>query len=115
MSFDRRQGQERQKRPAQLMPEDRQKILAALSNVFHTPQASGIPTNNQNSAALASSPPLPMPNERCWIAAPLLALAACSLATSASLMCHLGLTSLIRKLKINPAASIAHRMYMVLS
>jgi hypothetical protein len=42
MSFDRRQGQERQKRPAQLMPEDRQKILAALSNVFHT---SGIPTD----------------------------------------------------------------------
>jgi hypothetical protein len=75
---------DKKKRPAQLIPEDRQKILAALSNVFHTPQASGIPTNSQSSAALASSPPLPMPNEPCWIA-PLLALAACSLATSASL------------------------------
>src|SRR5690242_2645766 len=54
----------------------RQRILAALSNVFHTPQASGTPTNSQNSAALASSPPLPMPNEPCWTAASLLALAA---------------------------------------
>src|SRR5215468_1009399 len=73
-----------------------QKILTALSKVFQTPQASGMPTNSQNNAAFASSPPLPMPNDPCWIAASLLALAACSLATSASLMCHLGSTGLIR-------------------
>src|SRR5258708_37228176 len=40
-----------------------QKILIALTSVFHTPQASGIPTIAQNIRALASSPPLPMPNE----------------------------------------------------
>src|SRR6266478_1999024 len=73
-----------------------QKILIALSSVFHTPQASGIPTKAQNSAALASSPPLPMPNEPCWIAASLFALADCSLATSSVLMCHLWSTGLIR-------------------
>src|SRR6266478_1234350 len=87
-----------------------QNILAALSSVFQTPQASGMPTKAQNSAALTSNPPLPMPNEPCWIAASPLALAACSLATSTSLMCHFGLTGLIRKLQIRPAASIAHRM-----
>lgn len=38
-----------------------QKILTALSSVFQTPQASGMPTKAQNSAALASSPPKPMP------------------------------------------------------
>src|SRR5215475_203040 len=80
-----------------------QKILTALSKVFQTPQASGMPTNSQNNAAFASSPPLPMPNDPCWIAASLLALAACSLATSASLMCHLESTGLIMKLQIRPA------------
>src|ERR1700722_100863 len=40
-----------------------QNILAALSSVLYTPQASGIPTKAQNSAALASRPPLSMPNE----------------------------------------------------
>src|SRR5437763_453251 len=91
-----------------------QKILAALSSVFQTPQASGTPTKAQNSTALMSNPPLPMPNEPCWTAASPFALAACSLATCPSLMCHFGLTGLIRKLQISPAASIAHRMYMVL-
>jgi hypothetical protein len=38
-----------------------QKILTALSSVFQTPQASGIPTKAQNNAALPSSPPNPMP------------------------------------------------------
>jgi len=51
-------------------------------------QASGMPTKAQNSAALASSPPLPMPNEPCCTAASLFALAACSLVTSSVLMCH---------------------------
>src|ERR1700680_543763 len=74
-------------RPAEISGD--QKILIALSSVFHTPQASGTPTNNQNSAALRSTPPLPMPNDPCCIAESLFALAACSLATSSALMCHL--------------------------
>src|ERR1700738_2386399 len=74
------------------------KIAAALSSVTQTPQASGMPTKAQNSAALRSRPPLPMPNEPYCTAAALFALAACSLATSASLMCHFGLTGLNRKL-----------------
>src|SRR6187431_299664 len=65
-----------------------QSILTALSSVFHTPQASGMPTKAQNSAALASSPPNPMPYEPDGPDAPALAVAACSLATSASLICH---------------------------
>src|SRR6266702_3064345 len=73
-----------------------QKILSALSSVFQTPQASGMPTKAQNSAALPSSPPLPMPNEPCWIDASLLALAAWSPATSFSLIFHFGSTGLIR-------------------
>src|SRR6185312_10424590 len=64
-----------------------QSILTALSKVFHTPQASGMPTKAQNSAALASSPPNPMPYEPDGPEFPALAVAACSLATSASLMC----------------------------
>src|SRR5271169_3627347 len=83
-----------------------QKILAALSSVFHTPQASGMPTKAQNSAALTSKPPLPMPNEPYCTAAALFALAAWSFATSASLMCHLGSTGLTRKLQIRPPTSI---------
>src|ERR1700689_1891595 len=59
-----------------------QKILAALSSVFHTPQASGMPTNAQNSAALTSRPPLPMPNESEGVAAPVAAFFSCSFATS---------------------------------
>src|ERR1700686_4481383 len=81
-------------RPAEISGD--QKILIALSSVFHTPQASGMPTKAQNSAALASSPPRPMPNEPCWIAASLFALADCSLETSSVLMCHLWSTGLIR-------------------
>src|SRR5690349_13115790 len=73
-----------------------QRILAALSSVFQTPQASGMPTNSQNSAACQSSPPLPMPNEPCAVIASRLAVAACSLATSSALMCHLGSTGLTR-------------------
>src|SRR5258708_14858844 len=74
-----------------------QKILTALSSVFHTPQASGTPTNAQNSAALTSSPPVPMPpNEPDCTPAALFALAACSLATSSALMFHFGSTGLIR-------------------
>src|SRR5882724_5193593 len=73
-----------------------QRILAALSSVFQTPQASGIPTKAQNSAALASRPPLPMPNEPDGVEAELFAVAACSLATSSGLMCHFALTGLIR-------------------
>src|SRR6516164_1234358 len=57
-----------------------QKIFAALSSVCQTPHPSGTPTNSQNRAALRSRPPLPMPNEPCWIAAALLALAAFGLA-----------------------------------
>src|SRR3954447_12954517 len=73
-----------------------QMILIALSRVFHTPQASGTPTKTQNSAALASSPPLPMPNEPWCTPASLLALAACNLVTSSGLMFHLGSTGLMR-------------------
>ena len=72
-----------------------------------------MPTKAQNSAALASMPPLPMPNEPFWIAASLLALAAWSLASSSGLMFHLESTGLIRKLQIRPAANIAQRMYIV--
>src|SRR6516164_7330400 len=92
-----------------------QKIFAALSSVCQTPHPSGTPTNSQNRAALRSRPPLPMPNEPCWTAAALLALAAWSFATSASLIYHFELTGLIRKLQINPATSIAHKTYIVLS
>src|SRR5258708_36781922 len=73
-----------------------QKIFAALSSVFHTPQASGTPTNAQNSAALTSRPPVPMPNEPDCTAAALFALAACSFVPSAALMFHFGSTGLIR-------------------
>ena len=38
-----------------------QKILTALSSVFQTPQSRGTPTKAQNNAALASSPPNPIP------------------------------------------------------
>src|SRR5207237_8042875 len=87
---------------------DNQNILMALSSVFHTPQASGMPTKAQNSAALASKPPRSMPNEPVSTAA-LFALAACSLATSSALIFHLASTGLIRNLQINPAISMAHR------
>jgi hypothetical protein len=50
--------------------------LAALTRVIHTPQASGIPTKAQNTAAFASSPPNPIPCEPVEMA--LFALAACS-------------------------------------
>src|SRR6478735_3652030 len=73
-----------------------QSILTALSSVFHTPHSSGMPTKAQNKAALASSPPNPMPYDPEGPDAPTLALAACSLATSASLMCHFRSTGLIR-------------------
>src|SRR3954447_5105523 len=73
-----------------------QRILTALSSVFQTPQARGTPTKAQNIAALASSPPNPMPYEHDEPALPALAVAACSLATSASLMCHFASTGLIR-------------------
>src|SRR5260370_28729462 len=59
-----------------------QKIFIALSSVFHTPHASGMPTKAQNSAALTSRPPLPMTNEPECTAAELFALAACTVATS---------------------------------
>src|SRR5258708_38369848 len=81
-------------RPAEIS--GNQKILSALSSVFHTPQASGMPTNAQNSAALTSRPPVPMPNEPDCTPAALFALAACSLATSSALMFHFGSTGLIR-------------------
>src|SRR6266481_8900514 len=55
-------------------------IFAALSKVFHTPQASGMPTKAQNKAALTSSPPLPIPNEPYCTAEALFALAAWSFA-----------------------------------
>src|SRR6267142_2520241 len=77
-----------------------QKILAALCSVIQTPHASGIPTKAQNSAAFASRPPNPMPNEPDGVEAELFAVAACSLATSSALMCHFELTGLIRKLQI---------------
>src|SRR5262249_16446185 len=73
-----------------------QRILAALSNVFQTPHASGMPTKSKNSAACQSSPPLPMPNEPCCVAASRLAVAAWSFATSSALMYHLGSTGLTR-------------------
>src|SRR5471032_27703 len=82
--------------PKSFIDVEDQKILTTLSRVLYTPQASGMPTKAQNSAALASSPPLPMPNEPCWIAASLFALADCSLETSSVLMCHLWSTGLIR-------------------
>ncbi len=53
-----------------------QKILTALSKVFQTPHNNGIPTKSQNRPALASRPPLPMPNEPCWIPASVLAVSA---------------------------------------
>ena len=56
-----------------------------------------------------------MPNEPDGVPAALLALAAWSLATSSSLMNHLGFTGLIRKLQIKPMTSMPHRMYMVKS
>src|SRR5882757_2081818 len=73
-----------------------QKILAALCSVIQTPHARGMPTKAQNSAALASSPPNPMPNDPDGPDELALAVAACSFATSASLMCHLWSTGLIR-------------------
>ncbi len=39
------------------------KRMAACCSVIHTPQRIGMPTADQASAALASSPPWPMPNE----------------------------------------------------
>src|SRR3954453_16061248 len=90
-----------------------QKILTALSNVFQTPQASGTPTKAQNSAALTSKPPLPMPNEPCWTADSFLARVAWYFATSSALMFHLSSTGLIRKLQIRPASSMAQRIYIV--
>src|SRR5438105_427997 len=66
-----------------------QKILAALWSVIQTPHARGMPTKAQNNAAFASSPPNPMPCDPEDANAPELAVAACSLATSASLICHL--------------------------
>src|ERR1700737_4910391 len=72
------------------------KIAAALCSVIQTPQASGMPTKAQNNAALASRPPLPMPNEPACTPAALFALAACSFATSSALIFHFGSTGLIR-------------------
>ena len=40
-------------------PADPNAVSAITLNVFHTPQARGMPTKAQNSAALASNPPLP--------------------------------------------------------
>src|ERR1700733_4807707 len=80
------------KRPAAMTD---QKIWAALCSVIQTPHARGMPTKAQNKAALASKPPLPMPNDPDGDAPEELA-PACSLATSASLMCHFGSTGLIR-------------------
>jgi hypothetical protein len=74
---------------------DDQRIVAALCSVIQTPQGSGIPTNAQNIAALASSPPKPMPYDPEGPDAPAFAVAACSLATSASLLCHFASTGLI--------------------
>src|SRR4051812_40309283 len=71
-----------------------QKIRSAFFSVIHTPQASGMPTKAQNTAALASKPPRPMPNEPDGVANAVRALAACSLATSSWLMYHLGSTGL---------------------
>jgi hypothetical protein len=60
------------------------RLLENLSGLQRLPQASGMPTNSQNKAALRSSPPLPMPNEPCWIVVWSFVLAACCFATSAS-------------------------------
>src|SRR5579872_4045742 len=87
-------------------------IFAADCSVIHTPQARGMPTNAQNTAAFQSRPPLPMPYEPAGTTP---ALAACNLATSSWLMYHLGLTGLTRKLQIRPMISMPHRMYMVKS
>jgi hypothetical protein len=72
-----------------------------------------MPTKAQNNAALPSSPPLPMPNEPCGIAASLLVRAACNLATSSALMYHFGLTGLTRKLQIRPMTNMPAKMYGV--
>src|SRR5262245_767064 len=88
-----------------------QKILAALTSVFHTPQPSGTPTNAQNATACRSSPPLPIPCQPATMAVAFLS--ACSLATSSWLMNHFELTGLTRALQINPMTSIPHRIYMV--
>src|SRR5580704_12668185 len=73
-----------------------QRILAALCSVSQTPHARGMPTKAQNSAALASRPPLPMPYDPDADGPDALAAPACSFATSASLMYHFGSTGLIR-------------------
>src|SRR5262245_66252617 len=90
-----------------------QKILMAFFRVIHTPQARGMATKAQNSRALASRPPLPMPYEPPGVAKALLALAACNFATSSADMCHLALTGRTSRLQIRPATSMAQRMYMV--
>jgi len=58
----------------------RQKIFIAFTSVCHTPQASGTPTKAQNSTAVASSPPLPMPNDPAAIV-PAAPCSSCSAAT----------------------------------
>src|SRR5215471_8539763 len=71
----------------------RQKILAAFTSVFQTPQASGIPTKAQNSTACRSSPPLPMPKDP-DVAAPAALCLACNAATSSGFMNHLSASGL---------------------
>jgi hypothetical protein len=84
-------------------------------SVIQTPQASGMPTKAQKTAAFQSRPPLPMPNDPDAVPAALFGPAAWSFETSSSLMYHFGFTGLTRKLQIKPMISISHRIYMVKS
>ena len=51
-------------------------IATVAFSVVHTPQARGMPTKAQNTAACQSSPPLPMPKDPDGMSVALLALAA---------------------------------------
>jgi hypothetical protein len=81
--------------------------------VVHTPHAQGTPTKAQKIRTAKLSPPLPMPNEPACAAPAVLALAACSFATSRALIYHLRLTGLTYRLQIRPTISIEHSTYMV--
>jgi hypothetical protein len=83
---------------------------SAFSTVFQIPQARGMPTKSQNTQALASSPPVPMPKEPEVVAAFFSCSLARSRATSSSVICHFGLTGQTKRLAINPTTSIPAKM-----
>ena len=74
-----------------------------------------MPTKAQNSAARASRPPVPIPNEPDGVANAAPAAFACNAATSSGFMNHLSDSGLTRKLQMKPTTNIPARMYIVTS